>query len=240
MAAGTTTRIPAQHRREQILDVAMELFARQGFQGTTTRKIAQSARVNEAIIFRHFPTKDDLYSAIIERKCQAAAKPKVLRERLREPRSPREIFTELAADILQRSPKDANLTRLLFFSALEDHELSHRFFRTYIADRYETIAEYISDKIAEGVFRPVDPLLAARGFLGMVVYHFLIQELFNGKRYHQFEPRAVGEALVDIWLRGISAEGETVKSAKTNGNGSHPTGNGHTAPRNRKSTRARS
>jgi AcrR family transcriptional regulator len=49
-------RIPAEERRQQILELATELFARQGYQGTTTRQIAQQVHVNEAIIFRHFPT----------------------------------------------------------------------------------------------------------------------------------------------------------------------------------------
>ena len=63
-------RVSAGDRRQQILEVATDLFARQGFNGTTTRQIAQRAAVNEAIIFRHFPTKDDLYWAVIENQCQ--------------------------------------------------------------------------------------------------------------------------------------------------------------------------
>ena len=43
------------------MQVAMELFARQGYQGTTTRQISERAHVNEALIFRHFPRKEDLY-----------------------------------------------------------------------------------------------------------------------------------------------------------------------------------
>ena len=52
-------------RRTQIIEVAMTLFATKGFTGTTTRAIAQAADVSEAIIFRHFATKEDLYNAII-------------------------------------------------------------------------------------------------------------------------------------------------------------------------------
>ena len=65
----TQQRFSAEDRRHQILQVATELFAGRGFEGTTTREIARRAKVNEAIIFRHFPTKDDLYWAVIEAKC---------------------------------------------------------------------------------------------------------------------------------------------------------------------------
>ena len=46
----------------------MELFAKKGFRGTTTRDLATHAEINEAIIFRYFNTKEELYSAIIEHK----------------------------------------------------------------------------------------------------------------------------------------------------------------------------
>ncbi len=51
----------------------------------------------------------------------------------------------------------------------------------------------------------MDPLLAARGFLGMVWYHFQIQELFGGKRAN-FDPHHVSETLGDVWLRGMERD----------------------------------
>lgn len=193
----------AEDRRQQIMQVAAELFARQGFQGTTTRQIAERARVNEAIIFRHFLHKEDLYWAVIEHKCQAAGKGAGLEGQLASGAHMREVFTAIAEDMLRRQSNDTTLTRLLLFSALENHRLSHRFFRTYVADCYDRLAGYIKERIREGVFRAVDPYLAARGFLGMVIYHSLIQELFGGKRYRKFDPGKVSEVLTDIWLGGM-------------------------------------
>ena len=64
-------RMAAEKRRQQIIDVAIQLFSQKGFRGTTTKEIALAAGVNEAIIFRHFATKRDLYSAIIDQKACA-------------------------------------------------------------------------------------------------------------------------------------------------------------------------
>jgi AcrR family transcriptional regulator len=77
-------RLSSVDRRRQIIQVAMKLFAKQGFQGTTTREIAESARVNEAILFRHFPHKEDLYWAVLESKCQGARIRRELRNTLRD------------------------------------------------------------------------------------------------------------------------------------------------------------
>jgi AcrR family transcriptional regulator len=63
-----TGRMSAGDRRQQILDVAIRLFSQKGFRGTTTKEIALAAGVNEAIIFRHFATKKELYAAILDKK----------------------------------------------------------------------------------------------------------------------------------------------------------------------------
>ena len=199
----TATRFTAQDRRQQIMQVAMDLFARQGFNGTTTRQIANQAGVNEAIVFRHFPRKEDLYWSVIESKCRPGERRKRLEHQLQDGGDDRHILADIAEDILRRNWADPGMSRLLFFSALENHRLSHRFFRTYIAERYEALEQFIRGRIRARIFRRVDPLLAARGFLGMVVYHFLIQELFGGKRYQKFQPRQVAATLTDIWLEGM-------------------------------------
>ena len=218
--AATPARFSAAQRRTQILDVAMRLFARQGFQGTTTREIAEAARVNEAIIFRHFPTKDDLYWAVIEHKIESGNGHERLRERLESGAGDVEVFAAIARQILERQAKDTTMSRLLLFSGLENHRLSQRFFRTYVAEYYEILASHIRQRIRDGEFRDVDPLLAARGFLGMVVYHSWVQELFGGKRFQKFENQQVSRTLADIWLAGMLVRGPEPKGSRSAQNGS--------------------
>lgn len=197
------TRIPSAERRRQILAGATELFAKQGFKGTTTRQIADKVQVNEAILFRHFPHKEDLYWAVIEDKTHATPGTDGLRTQLASPASDREILTAIATGLLERNTADTTLTRLLLYTALEEHELSARFFQTFVADYYEVLANYVRQRTAEGSFRTVDPLLAARGFFGMIVYHLLVQELFQGQRYQKFDVQRVAETVTDIWLEGM-------------------------------------
>src|SRR5687768_18286979 len=65
-------RMRGDERREQLIRVAIALFARNGFNGTTTKEIAAAAGVTEALIFRHFPNKDALYEAILKWKVEEA------------------------------------------------------------------------------------------------------------------------------------------------------------------------
>jgi len=219
-------RLPAPDRRRQILAVATELFARKGFRGTTTRQIAERARVNEAILFRHFPRKEDLYWAILDGKSRSRGGRQQLEAELRTPANgkdpggsdqrDRKMLAAIAEGILRRNTEDTTLSRLLLFSALEHHRLSRRFFRTHVARYYEALAHHIRQRIRAGEFRRIDPLLAARGFLGMVAYHFLIQELFGGGRYQRFDTRRVCRTLAEIWLGGMRVpRGRDFLSART-------------------------
>ena len=61
-------RMAGDERRTQILQVAMRLFSQRGFRGTTTREIAVAAGVSEAMVFRHFANKEELYTAILDHK----------------------------------------------------------------------------------------------------------------------------------------------------------------------------
>ena len=212
-------RLSAIDRRQQIVETAICLFARQGYQGTTTRRIAEQAGINEALLFRHFPSKESLYWTIIEELCSARGRQRRVEAILESGGSDLEVFTAIAREFVLRTPRDTELTRLLWFTALENHELSERFFRTYIAVYYEALAGHIGARIKSGVFRKTDPLLAARSFMGMVIYHFLVQELFGAEKYQKFNPEEVAATLAAIWLAGVqshpgSSNGHHLRASK--------------------------
>jgi AcrR family transcriptional regulator len=56
--------------RERLLDAAAQVYSETGFRGTTTRRIAQRAEVNEITLFRHFGTKEALVKAALKRAHQ--------------------------------------------------------------------------------------------------------------------------------------------------------------------------
>jgi len=201
--ATKTIRVPSTERRRQILRAATKLFAKQGFNGTTTREIAERVGVEETILFRLFPSKRELYWAVIDEKTRALSGRQSLESQLAAETDERKMFAAITRDILERNTKDSTLTRLLLFSGLEEHGLSERFFQTYIAEYFEVLASYVRRRIREGAYRPVDPMLSARGFFGMVFNYFLIQELFGAHRHHKFDIKEVSETFTDIWLNGM-------------------------------------
>ena len=64
------TRLDSDERRKAIVAAAVPLFARKGFAGTTTKELAETAGISEALLFRHFPSKKQLYSEILRLGCE--------------------------------------------------------------------------------------------------------------------------------------------------------------------------
>ena len=205
--ARSVARIPAGERRRQILAVATTLFARQGFQGTKTREISEKARVNEAILFRHFPTKEELYWAVLDAKCKARRGFAELESLLHSGKPVPEVFAGIAEGLLRRNMENASVLRLWLFSGLENHRLYRRFYRAYMADYYDVLAGFIRMQIRAGAFRAVNPNLAARGFLGMLLDYILSQGVFHGLRNGKDSLHRVSRELADIWLEGVQPRG---------------------------------
>lgn len=195
-------RVSAAERRQLIIQAALTLFSQKGFRGTTTREIAREAGVSEATIFKHFATKEALYSAIIDAKAHAEEVLEAAREAAAT-RDDARVLTAVATTILSRVEKDPAFMRLLLYSALEGHALSEMFFGTQVRRTHQFLTDYLASRIGEGAFRAVDPLLAARGFIGTVVHYLLIHELFGIPRPAHLSSTGVIAIYVDIFLRGL-------------------------------------
>jgi len=61
-----TTRLPAEQRRRQLLDVACQVFAERGFHATSMDDIATSAGVTKPVLYQHFPSKRGLFTELLE------------------------------------------------------------------------------------------------------------------------------------------------------------------------------
>ncbi|MBI3655171.1 MAG: TetR/AcrR family transcriptional regulator [Acidobacteria bacterium] len=197
-------RMSGEDRRLQILRVAVDLFSRKGFRGTTTKEIAEQASVSEAIIFRHFATKRDLYSAIIDYKAAESAELilKTLKNAARR-KDDRAVFQGLATDILKIHDQDPTLFRLLLYSGLECHELSAMLFERYAKKVRAFLERYIRQRMADGTFRRIDPKIATHAFFSMISYHALAANLFRSLLPHG-NCADVADAFASIFLKGIS------------------------------------
>jgi TetR/AcrR family transcriptional regulator len=196
-----------EERRRQIVREAMRCFSAKGFRGTTTRDIAACVGITEAALYRYFPSKEALYAAIIDEKI-AAPDPVEALEPAARAGDDRAVFEGLARGFLETGSADPSFLRILLYTGLEGHELSAPFFERRIRRLREFVAGYIARRTREGAFRAVDPMLAARAFLGMVVDYLIVREIFGQREAYPEGVERVADTFVSIFLDGARrAEG---------------------------------
>jgi len=171
----------AGDRRTQLIEVALELFSRDGFSGTTTREIAAAAGVSEAIIFRHFASKEELYAALLEYKNREGRVEDWLEE-LRDHAARRDdeaLFRSLIKRILISYRDDPSFQRLLLYSALSAHEFSQLLHRDLGIPLYGFLYDYIVKRKREGAFAGLDPGSVIFAVVGMPSYFGMVTKLFG-------------------------------------------------------------
>lgn len=181
VCAPHNVRMAAEMRREQLLQISMQLFSQRGFRGTTTREIAVAAGVSEAMVFRHFANKHELYAAILDYKMARSGSPSkdpIINEAMSS-KNDFDVFYTFALQALKKQHDDFDFIRLLFYSALENHELSSMFFERFVREIYDFLGSYILLRQQDGVFRDGDPFLFVRIFIGMIFHHSLDCSLFD-------------------------------------------------------------
>jgi TetR/AcrR family transcriptional regulator, transcriptional repressor of aconitase len=131
-------RLSRDSRRQQILDHALPLFARHGFAGTTTKRIADAAGISEALLFKHFPAKSAIYAAILADVC--SADPGLTRLRALPPSTGTLVFfvrglvnhflhdVGVGSNEHGHSNEDSQKLRLTLSSHLEDGEFAQVLF----------------------------------------------------------------------------------------------------------------
>lgn len=206
---GSGARMAGEERRLQILKVAMRLFSQRGFRGTTTKEIAQSSGVSEAMVFRHFATKEELYSAILDHKAclhDDLDPLHTVADAIRR-KDDRAVFEGMALNALEQHDCDPQFQRLLLHSALEEHELAHMFWEKFVLRVYQSLRVYIRQRQRDGALRNVEPLVIVRAFIGMIIHHSLNNNLWDRQRQLlKISNQAAARAFTDILLHGVSLE----------------------------------
>lgn len=196
----TPSRSSTSSTRDRILAAARELFAAGGFKGTTTAAIARRAKVNEALIFRHFPGKTDLYAAILQAKLADEQVTRILRVAGCDRIAAGEALRQVAQGFLHCA--DTEFLRLYYHSALEGHELAVGFYDQFVRRLVLQVEELIRRGIREGTFRSVDPRMAAQAFTGMLRSYTLTRELFPDHALPT-DDASVADAFCDLFLGGL-------------------------------------
>jgi AcrR family transcriptional regulator len=197
-------RLAAEDRRKQLAQVALKLFAKKGFRGTTTKEIAHASEINEALIFRHFSSKEDLYCEILNQKAnEGMIEPMVVRlAELARQGDDEGLFRTLALMILDHYRCDPEFVRLMLYSGLEGHQLSQSFRERQVRPIYDFLCGYVAERQKSGVFKPGNPGALVRAFVGMCSYHALVTQIFGCQLLVISDEEAI-DTFTQVMLNGL-------------------------------------
>ena len=182
----------------------MDLFASRGFKGATTRAIAQAAGVSEAIIFRHFASKEDLYDAIITTSIEK-------REEIWESETPliekgiAGLMGEYARGVINRNRQDQTFIRLMLYSALEDHKFRQRFFESHRSPYMRIIRERIQTGVESGEFRETDPQLTMMSFFFSLLQYSVSRFVASSETPTEEADQRFIDNLVGVYVTSLRA-----------------------------------
>jgi AcrR family transcriptional regulator len=193
-----------EQRRQHFIDVALHLFSTRGFRGTTTKAIAEAAHVSEALLFRHFPTKADLYAAILHQKARQTGfdtRMEFLRRRVARA-DDWGLVHDIVRGILDSYQRDPDFERLMLYASLEGHELAHASRQIFGVPTFALLRDYVADRQRAGAFRPGDPTLLVFALFALPTYFSMVHRLL-GMRVAKASDRTAADLFTRIVLDGV-------------------------------------
>ncbi|WP_445635617.1 Transcriptional regulator, TetR family [Nostoc sp. DSM 114161] len=189
--------------RTRILQAAQRLFAAQGFDGTTTRDLAQAAGVAEGTLFRHFPNKKAI---LVEVATNGWVE--ILTDLLTE-LSEMGSYKAVAQVMRRRMwnfQKNADLMRVCFMEVQFHSDLRDRIQLEVITKMTDVAEAFFQTAMDKGIYRQMDANLVAKVFLGMfAIAGFSNNTLMEPDASPQ-EMQQMAEGLADIFLNGVLAK----------------------------------
>lgn len=152
------TRLSGEARRTAILEAAVPLFAAKGFHGVRTRELAEAAGVSEALLYKHFPSKEALYAELLHHVHRADEEPELQAMLALPPGTEKFVKAVrfLTRHLVARTD-DMTLARLLTTSLLEDGAFARATYARFQREHFpDLLAAYRAARAAGDVHPGVD------------------------------------------------------------------------------------
>lgn len=175
--AGRPPAAEAADRLDRILDIAAELFLKQGYAGTSVGEIATLANASKQTLYSRYPTKKDLFTAVMRRRAEAGFQ--ILSDVLHSEKPVAEALRSYAEILIfPLVDKDTlRLLRTIIGNAETIPEPAEAFWATGPTRVYELVSEMMQTRMERGELRKADPVEAMHLFLALCTGRFWSQGL---------------------------------------------------------------
>lgn len=193
---------PDPAARERILDAAGQLLSRQGLAALSMDEVAAAAGVSRASLYRLFPGKAALFSAIVAAFSPLSAIEAVVNARPHDP--PEEVMPAVARAGYQVVTRNRGLV-LAMFTEINRLEPDSRQAVEFLFGRIFTIlAGYVMAQMGAGRLRTIHPLVAMIGFAGPLLLFSLARPVLESAAPIELpDPEQAVTEIALNWVRGM-------------------------------------
>ncbi|HEY3417241.1 MAG TPA: TetR/AcrR family transcriptional regulator [Armatimonadota bacterium] len=195
----TRKRRSPEQRRGEIIHAAVALFARQGFERTTTKEIAAAAGIAEGTIYKYFASKQDILFSFITPEAVSDMLDLFL---VRDGIDDALVIREFLRNRFALWERHRDLMRVVFSEAMHNPTLAEGLQRM-ILPAIETGERFVAHRIADGAFREMDERVAIRAVVGAALAYFLMWELLMPKAAPAIEREKLLDELTAFFLNGV-------------------------------------
>ena len=197
-----TTLSPEQQR--MVLDGAVRLFEGNDLSSISLDKLARTSGVPAFDIVRHYQSRENILSAVLERELELMASA-AHAPQLRMPgETLRDELHVLAGVILQEYRSRVPFLRRLLGQSLKDSEVGALFYRCFIVQGRRLFTEFLNERKSLGELRPdLDVEAAAAVFLAALTGPILLVEVFGGSEVEVLDDDRLLASIADVFLRGV-------------------------------------
>ncbi|CAA7612592.1 TetR/AcrR family transcriptional regulator [Magnetospirillum sp. SS-4] len=164
-------------KREAVLDAAQAVFLEMGYAAASMDSVAARAGVSKATVYAHFDSKDQLFAAVIRRRCDKS-EAFVLADRTLDARAALTLIGRRLMDLLL-SPEALAMYRVVVSESLRQPELAQAFYDSGPGAGKAQIAAIIAELIRRGELAAVDPRRASDQFVGMLRTDYFMRTLLG-------------------------------------------------------------
>jgi TetR/AcrR family fatty acid metabolism transcriptional regulator len=183
--------------RDRIIDAALEVAAKKGFNLTTTAEIARKAKVSEGLLYKYFKSKDELCLMMVEK--YATAFRVELVDHIRNYASSREKIEVLIHFHFTYFTKAGNIFQVIHGRSGETSVQMGTILKVTFVPYVKLIEEIIRIGIKKGEFRSVNPKIAASSLLSVMQVVILLRHF----RFARYTVNEAMDSVTDIFFKGI-------------------------------------
>ena len=186
--------------RTKILQAALQLFARRGYAGTTTKDLANKAGVAEGTLFRYFANKKAILIEVATTGWVDILTD--LLTELSEMGSYKAVSQVMRRRIINLR-QNSDLLRVCFIEAQYHPELKESI-QTEVINKMTDVAEaFFETAMSKGIYRQMNPKIVAKVFLGIFAIAGFSDDTIIDPNASPQAMQEMAEGISDIFLRGV-------------------------------------